>query len=102
MYRRSSSSNRSPSHALLDTLYTLQILESLLMQHINIELFHDLNHNIQRFEKAVDSDAQHAICCGFILGSQDSLLLDIFHILAGSGDERESPADERREFLVNG
>lgn len=47
LYRRSSPSNGGPSHALLDTLYALQILEPLLMEHINIELFHDLDNHVQ-------------------------------------------------------
>jgi hypothetical protein len=45
--RLSSASNGRPDHALLNTLHTLQVLKALLMKHVDIELFHDLNNNVQ-------------------------------------------------------
>jgi hypothetical protein len=45
--RLSSASNGRSDHALLYALHTLQVLEALLMKHIDIELFHDLNDNVQ-------------------------------------------------------
>lgn len=94
--------NSSSNHALLDTLHTLQILEPVLMQNINIQLFHDLDYNVERLEEAVDGYAQHAVGRSLVLGPQDGLVLVTTSIFASGIDKRERTADERRQLFVNG
>jgi hypothetical protein len=45
--RLSSASNGRSDHALLNTLHAPQVLESLFVEHVDIELFHDLNNDVQ-------------------------------------------------------
>ena len=97
----SSASNSRSNHALLDTLHTLQIFQSFLVQHIHIQLFHDLDDDIERLEEAVYGNAQHAVRCRFVLSLQDRLLLVTHGIFARSIDEREGATDEWRELFID-
>lgn len=83
----SSASNGRPDHSLLNTLHALQALKALLMKHVDIELFHDLNNDIQRLEESIHSDAQHAVRRSLVLGPQHSLLFNVSSILASRVDE---------------
>jgi hypothetical protein len=83
----SSASHGRPNHALLNTLHALQVLQALLMKHVDIELFHDLNNDIQRLEESIHSDAQHAVRRSLVLGPQHSLLFNISSIFASRVDE---------------
>jgi hypothetical protein len=85
--RLSSASNGRSDHSLLNTLHTLQVLEALLMKHVDIELFHDLNDNVQRFEEAVHSDSQHAVCRGLVFRPQHSLVFNVPIIFASRVDQ---------------
>ena len=98
----SSASNSRSDHALFDTLNALQILKPVLVQHIHVQLFHDLDHDVERFEEAVHSNAQHAVGRGFVLGPQDCLFLIASSIFTSSIDEGKGATDERRELFVNG
>ena len=57
------------------------------MEYIDIELFHDLNNNVQRFEESVHGDSQHAICRGLVLRPQYSLVLNVPSIFTSSADK---------------
>jgi hypothetical protein len=37
--------------------------------HINVQFFHDLQHNTKRLHEAIDRDAQHAVRCCAVLSS---------------------------------
>jgi hypothetical protein len=100
--KSSSASDSRSDHALLNALHTLQVLESILVQHIHVQLFHDLNHDVERLEEAVHSNAQHAVCRGLVLRPQDCLLLVTSSVFASGIDQGERATDERRELFVNG
>ena len=97
----SSAPNSRSNHALLDTLHALQIFQSFLVQHIHIQLFHDLDDDIERLEEAVHGNAQHAVRRSFVLSLQDRLLLVTHGIFARSIDEREGATDEWRELFID-
>jgi hypothetical protein len=59
------------------------------MEHVDIQLFHDLDNDIQRFKEAVHGDSQHAICRGLVLRPQHSLVLNVPSILTSRVDKRE-------------
>jgi hypothetical protein len=88
VHRCSSASNSRSGHALLNTLYTLQVLESLLMYHINIQLFHDLNYDVQRLEEPIHSYTQHAVRCSLVLRLQNSLVLIVPRVFTGEQKAR--------------
>jgi hypothetical protein len=85
--RTSSASHGRPNHPLLNTLHALQVLEALLMKHVDIKLFHDLNNNVQRFEESIHSDAQHAVRRSLVIGPEHSLLFNVSSIFASRVDE---------------
>lgn len=96
--------NGSPSDSLLNTLDTLQTLDASLPEHIHVELLYHLYDHPKRLEEAVYRDAQHSVCCCFVVHSQHCLCLMVNTSRASvrCGDETEGARDKLRKLLVDG
>lgn len=99
-----------PNHTLFHALHALQPFQTLLLNHIHIQLLHNLDHQVQTLKEPVNGDAQHAVsgCC---VGSPQNRFLFVLAIVrlvdsrfggSGGGNEGKGALNQRRELLVDG
>lgn len=70
-----------------------------LLEHIDIQLLHNVDHQVQAVHERVDGHAEHAVRCRAVRDAQEAVVCGVLAWCSCCG---KLSANERRKLLVDG